>query len=81
MSATCILWCVLHGNTGLSKHCDPLFLHLCSKNQNLARVRTRGEVLKLPYFWFVPLNMNHYALHGARSLRQSDACWACFAMC
>ena len=30
------------GNTGLSKHAGPVFLHFCSLNQNLARVRTGG---------------------------------------
>ena len=42
MSATCVPWYVPHGNTGLSKHGDPVFPHFCPLNQNLVRVRTRG---------------------------------------
>ena len=40
--ATCVLPYVPHGNMGLCKHGDPVFLHFCPLNQNLACVRTRG---------------------------------------
>ena len=42
MSATCVPWNVPPSNTGLSKHGDPVFLHLCPLNQNLGRVGTGG---------------------------------------
>ena len=29
LSATCVPWCLLRGNTGLSRHGDPVFLHFC----------------------------------------------------
>ena len=43
MSITCVLWCVPCSNMGLSKHGDPVFLHFCPLNQNLARVQTSGR--------------------------------------
>ena len=42
MSATCIRWYMLRGNTGLSRHGDPVFPHFCPLNQNLVRVMTWG---------------------------------------
>ena len=42
MPATCVPLYLPHGNTGLSKHSHPLFLHFCLLNQNLARVRMGG---------------------------------------
>ena len=34
----------LRSNMGLFKHGDPVFPHFCPLNQNLARVRTRGDL-------------------------------------
>ena len=45
MPATCVLWYVPRGNTGLSKHGDPVFPHLCPQNQNLAHIGTGGGCL------------------------------------
>ena len=42
MSATCVPWYMLRGNTCLSEHSDPVFPHFCPLNQNLDRVRVRG---------------------------------------
>ena len=39
MPATCVPCYVLCGQTGLSKHGHPVFLHFCPLNQNLACVR------------------------------------------
>ena len=44
MSATCVPWYVQRGNTGLSKHSDPVFLHFSPLNQGLAHVGTGGGV-------------------------------------
>ena len=47
MSARCVQWCMLCGNTGFSRHKDPVFPQFCPLNQNLACVRAweRGTVL------------------------------------
>ena len=37
MSATCVPWDVPRSTTGLSKHDDLMFLHLCPLNQDLAQ--------------------------------------------
>ena len=42
MPATCVPQYVPRANMGLSKHGDPVFPHLWSWNQNLARVCARG---------------------------------------
>ena len=42
MSATCVLWYMPSANMGLPKHGNPVFVHLCPLNQNLACVRTKG---------------------------------------
>ena len=36
MAATCVLWYVPHGDRGLSRHGDPVFLHFPPLRQNLA---------------------------------------------
>ena len=42
MSATCVPWYAPRGNTGLSKHGNPVFPHFCPLKQNPARVGTMG---------------------------------------
>ena len=42
MCATCVPRYVPCGDTGLSQHGDPVFLHFCPLNQNLIHVRTGG---------------------------------------
>ena len=43
MSATCVPWYVPRANTGLSKHGNPVFPHLCPLNQTVARVPAQWE--------------------------------------
>ena len=46
MPAICVLWYVPRGNTGFSKHGDPVFPHFCPfcpLDQNLAHVWTGGR--------------------------------------
>ena len=50
MSAICVPWHVPRGNTGLSKHGDPVFLQFCPLSQNLARVRNGGHHMGIKHF-------------------------------
>ena len=58
MFAMCVPWYVPHGNTGLSKHGNPVFPHFCPVNQNLSPCSDRrGGGTSL--IWFSPCTHMH----------------------
>ena len=71
MSAACVPWHVVCGNTSLARNGDPVCPHLCPVNHNLAHVRGEGWSMALGSLFTVGGGMPLGHWHSANAISET----------